>query len=118
MNRIRQINKSKQRKSDARNAEPGKSILCQSVCQERNVHTMGQSNVATKVSNGHTESQIPPPPPLELQPALSYHQTTVSDGYQEPENVTVTIHIMETPYYDKIYLTIFHGDAWPSQVVR
>ena len=92
MNRIRQINKSKQRKSLAGNAEPGKSILCQSVCQDCNVHTMGQSNVPTKVSNGHTESQIPPPPPpLELQPALSYHQTSDSDGYQEPENVTVTI---------------------------
>ena len=58
MNRIRQINKSKQRKSLAGNAEPGKSILCQSVCQDCNVHTMGQSNVATKVSNGHTESLL------------------------------------------------------------
>ena len=92
MNRIRQINKSQLRKSDGGAGEPGKSILCHSVCQDCNVHTMVQSNVATKVSNGHTASLSPPPPPsLELQPALSYHQTTVSDGYQEPENVTVTI---------------------------
>ena len=58
MNRIRQINKSKQRKSDGGTAEPGKSILCQSVCQDCNVHTMAQSNVPTKVSNGQTESSI------------------------------------------------------------
>ena len=94
MNRIRQINKSQQRKSDGVTAEPGKSILCQSVCQDCNVHTMGQSNVATKVSNGHTEHQPQPALLLWTGAAASLHFLIIklqsSDGYQEPGNVTVT----------------------------
>ena len=85
MNRIRQINKSKQRKSLAGNAEPGKSILCQSVCQDCNVHTMGQSNVPTKVSNGHTES-------ISGAAACTFLSSNYSERWLSgAENVTVTL---------------------------
>ena len=56
---------------------------------------------------------------LELQPACTFLSSNYSPAmvirslgmWLWPDN------IMEPPYYDKIYLTIFHGDSWLSQVV-